>query len=1412
MPIIVVPGPPDPVVVTVEPSGLVEKVVVGDAPVVADATSPAIIVNIAMPGDAAVVVDGSSPDIRVGVVMETDAPVRVDGTGKETVVEHAGATLHVTVDGDATVMVDATSAAVPGFVTGGDAPVVVDGTTPAVVPNFVIPPSDAPVTIDSTNESSQAIQLGLAIQTVSLPSAVLGVPYNTQIHVTGWPHWEVSVAEGELPTGLTLEKQGDIIVIYGTASGITETFTVLVTPTNVPFQYTVTPDTQVLTLSVAVAPIGEGITVLTPLVLPTCYTKEYFEQKLQATGQGPIAWELISDPEAIPPGLAWNEDESIINGHATPDAEGQHLLEFEVTDGVSEPVLVTFTLNVMSVGQIVVLTTSLPPARENEPYGPFQILFSGATGPVTATYFNFPAGISVSTSGWVSGTPRTGTNGNYPNAQVVGTHPPDLPGSHIFNFQVLPPLPMITVTSPLAGSVHAAGTQMTIAWSVTGLVTAPSWFLYVYDDDVQKLVIPITPTTVPPSGFNGNYGINFQIPITVPAGVQYNIIIRDDVTNGSNGTGNFEITAYTPLAISTAPTLPNGQQNVAYSTMLAGTGGVGTPQFALANGTSLPSGWDLEADGEVHGTHAGFGNFQFDAMYFDNVGLPAIKTFFVAITATGAIVITTGSLPPATVGVAWTPQQLAATGNSGPMTWSKVGGSADLTINSTGLVSLVTQGASGSLTITVRAEDGIVTAGEKTFTVLVLPSLGTSLLQFEFDDGTILSAPEGTNMDIFHGFTGNGTVTVNQPLDLSVGSINAPGGAPEGMHILVTDKDFDVLNNGYTDGLAPGVPAGGAGPGSPIYFRSCRAYYPGRTILFGTEFFGFTEDDPGWWTIVRPSDMKHPSRSLTATNPLSRYYKSLTSHMLDGGESLHVRFAPIADQWETSFAPSAQDIDDVYDVIEIKEARIAAWPRLDHLLKQYKHDPDTYANVNTPPYDRTITWLSKYAQWINSPYSGNPTYQFIQQAEALKNWYAGMCVPTAVDMQHNALRLGYYGTPAFMGVAYCREPNVTHAEKTLAFFLAYLERTISAGMMRYRSSISSIYKNRFRDEGTEGYFATPPGASAPQYFFGKSGYGGATMPVTCGKEMGDLALIIGFLLRGRGPNARPLIADAFTRRTAFLLSQTNTLYSGGSDSTANALNGMRSPGNFLRMLWWYYRVHRLLGNTATANQLRTNASNFIEKMFVMIDQSANSTAAMGVANKVHWPPITNAPNSSPLQGQSFPALGVAEGFFLWVTKWMSDDPAFSHVATNPTRLEHWKLCCHWEFFRNTRATANGTRELAYQRWPNMSGGGATWNGDPHVYTTQTAPNPNAPSYHGFFHAAWNMGMEPFMSAWFPGAVAPGGDTWAQSFDKLMKFAFGAPGYYNLDPAITGYFGVTGGPSGDIWMNKYTNILSHAALG
>lgn len=160
-----------------------------------------------------------------------------------------------------------------------------------------------------------------------------------------------------------------------------------------------------------------------------------------------------------------------------------------------------------------------------------------------------------------------------------------------------------------------------------------------------------------------------------------------------------------PLSLTTT-SLPTGVKDQAYSANLRASGGTTPYSWDISSGV-LPEGLTLNSStGQISGTLTTEGTTSFTVRVTDSSSPPRVATRSLSIEVVLPLLVTTTSLPSATVGVAYS-AQLEASGGKSPITWSLSSGTlpADLTLNtSTGVIS-GTPSRQEAQTFTVQARD-----------------------------------------------------------------------------------------------------------------------------------------------------------------------------------------------------------------------------------------------------------------------------------------------------------------------------------------------------------------------------------------------------------------------------------------------------------------------------------------------------------------------------------------------------------------------------------------------------------------------------------------------------------------------------------------------------------------------------------
>jgi len=555
---------------------------------------------------------------------------------------------------------------------------------------------------------------------VQLPVGTQGIPYSQAISVSGGGPYTYSMGCCS-PGWLTLNSSTG--VLSGTPDG----------PGYHQLQVTVTGSGGAM----ARRNFAFGV-VGTPLTLPSIDTVSLEDLSVGERGRGysifvsggtpPFTWSVTSG--SLPPGMGllnpsanppnWANNALTLMG--TPTSVGPYSFTLTATDSSSSAQSTSrgFTLRVTPLSN-----DNLPEATFNLAYNQ-QLRILGGDPPYTASVLQgpFPNGLTMSSSGQVTGTPREAgwfwfqVRMNGPAGESirwmginVATSPPSNVWINDGNW-----LGDIMVNQPYSRTFSAGGGSGSFNWTLEPLSTLPSGL------SLAGATLSGTPTVI------GSYTFSLRATDTANA-------------------NNFAVRAFqlqvTPVQILTNWQLPWTNVSSSYSTQLTAAGGTGTISWSLQPGSVAPPGLTLASNGILSGTPTFTGAFFFNAVATDSgTGRSMTGNFSVSVYPLGQappLWINTGDQ---TWSIGRVESSLDATGGTGTYTWSLTscsipGVSLRTDVSSgwsaqAGLLGVAT--TPGTYACTVQVISGSQTA-TKTFTVKVFGHVLTS--NWEFPDGSV---------------------------------------------------------------------------------------------------------------------------------------------------------------------------------------------------------------------------------------------------------------------------------------------------------------------------------------------------------------------------------------------------------------------------------------------------------------------------------------------------------------------------------------------------------------------------------------------------------------------------------------------------------------------------------------------------
>ncbi|MBZ5582211.1 MAG: Ig domain-containing protein [Acidobacteriia bacterium] len=531
------------------------------------------------------------------------------------------------------------------------------------------------------NESAPySVPVNPPMANVTLPQPYLGVPYSAYLTTGGTgPYtfqfvWDVAGPIPSIP-GLTVTTSpaGGILVGTPSALGYASGWASFADA------WGSAPPSTTYSATVGLLPwavVGRQYSVASPLV-----------------GAGPYTYTLTAG--SLPPGIGVTLANQALTIYGAPTAYGRYSADIQIQSGGQTVAAGTIAITVTL--PVTITTQYLSPMQ---PTGTYSGALSAAGGAPPYTWSlvsgSLPAGLTLSPSGAITGTPVLGKSGTFTVA-VADSAGSTATATYTLNFV----LQMVTQTMD-PGKVGVSYSQIFFADGGSGA--------YVYSLSSGKL----------PPGFQGFFGNSFSGTPTTPGTYKLTGQLADAQDPAQEPvTRDFTLVidpATLTVMTASLPDTPVGP----VSLPLTAAGGVSPYSWAITAG-SAPPGASLTSAGVLSGTTTAPGTYTFTATVTDAAKTIASKIFTIRITPP-LLTVTTTSLPPATV-LADYSATLGATGGTPPYQWNVDGLPAGLTLDSgTGRISGKPT-APGSFTLALAVTDaaGGKAAGAAGLTVSVAP-------------------------------------------------------------------------------------------------------------------------------------------------------------------------------------------------------------------------------------------------------------------------------------------------------------------------------------------------------------------------------------------------------------------------------------------------------------------------------------------------------------------------------------------------------------------------------------------------------------------------------------------------------------------------------------------------------------------
>ena len=276
------------------------------------------------------------------------------------------------------------------------------GTTTAIT----VTDSTTGTSLTNTANLSIIVNPGLAITTSSLPTGFVSAAYSATVVATGGTAPYTFTAAG-LPAGLSISTGGAISGSPTTTGTTTAAITVTDSTTG-------THLTNTANLSITINP---ALTITTT-VPPTGFVSAAYATVSATGGTSPYTFTATG----LPAGLSISAGGAITG---IPTTTGTATAAITVTDSTTGTHLTnTATWSITIHPGLAITTTSLPSGFVSGAYSA-TILATGGTSPYTFTATGLPGGLSISTTGAITGSPTiagTATAAITVTDSTTGTH------------------------------------------------------------------------------------------------------------------------------------------------------------------------------------------------------------------------------------------------------------------------------------------------------------------------------------------------------------------------------------------------------------------------------------------------------------------------------------------------------------------------------------------------------------------------------------------------------------------------------------------------------------------------------------------------------------------------------------------------------------------------------------------------------------------------------------------------------------------------------------------------------------------------------------------------------------------------------------------------------------------------------
>ena len=719
----------------------------------------------------------------------------------------------------------------------------------------------APYTLTITCQS-------ITVTNPAVSTGVAGSPFSqTFTQSGGIGTTTFTLASGTLPSGLTLASNG---TLSGTPT-VVGTFPITVTVTDAN-GCTGTGPTYNLTITC------QTITVTAPAVNTGVAGSPFSQTFTQSGAIGSATFSLVAG--VLPSGLSLATN-GVLSG--TPLQTGTFSITVKVTDSNGCTGTTNYTLTI--VCQTITVTN--PGVSSGVAGSPFGQTFtqSGAIG--TATFSvasgSLPAGVSLSASGVLSGTPTQ--TGSFPITVAVTDSNGCSGVGPTYNLTIA--CQTITVTNPSV-NIGIAGQAFSQNFTQSGAIGTATFTLA---------------SGTLPSGLSlASNGTLAGVPLQTGT---FPITVTVTDSNGCTGTSaTYNLTINCQTITVTHPANMSGTVGVAFNEQYTQSGGIGAVVFSTAS--TLPTVMSLAADGTLSGTPTQSGSFPLTVTVTDSNGCTGSDTFTLTI-GCQTITVTNPAVSTGTVGTPFS-QTFTQSGANGTATFSLASGTlpAGISLSAAGVLSgTPTQAGSFPITVKVTDSNGCTGTGP-TYTLVIScqtitvtnPATTTGTVGAPFSQTftqsggigavtftTSSTLPSGLSLSASGVLSGTPTQTGTFPITVTVTDSNGCTGTGATYTLIISCQTIFVTNPATTTGTvdaAFGQTFTQSGAiGTATFTLASGSLPPGLTLSSSGVLFG-TPQAPGTFPItVTVTDSNGCSgtgptytlviacQTITVTNPSS---------------------------------------------------------------------------------------------------------------------------------------------------------------------------------------------------------------------------------------------------------------------------------------------------------------------------------------------------------------------------------------------------------------------------------------------------------------------------------------------------------------------------------------------------------------